>query len=179
MAVTRVVNMADGQALASLLTVNRAFLAPWFPVKDDAYYTAEGQRKIIGAELDAHARGTVMPLVILDSDGRLIGRIHINGITRGAFQSASIGYWVSESRGGKGLASAAVAEVIAIAFERLGLHRLQAETLLHNVGSQRVLLRNGFRPFAVAPAYLQIAGRWQDHVMFYLLNENYEGAPTP
>jgi [ribosomal protein S5]-alanine N-acetyltransferase len=72
-----------------------------------------------------------------------------------------------------------VADVIAIAFERLGLHRLQAETLLHNVASQRVLARNGFKPFAIAPAYLSIAGQWQDHILFYLLNEDYEGAATP
>lgn len=56
------------------------------------------------------------------------------------------------------------------AFGKLGLHRLQAETLLHNTASQRVLTRNGFRPFAVAPAYLKIAGEWQDNILFHLLS---------
>ena len=99
-------------------------------------------------------------------------RISLNGITRGAFQSASVGYWVSQSSNGRGLASAAVAEVVGLAFRGLGLHRLQAETLLHNAPSQRVLIRNGFRPFAVAPSYLKIAGEWQDHVLFHLLASN-------
>lgn len=54
----------------------------------------------------------------------------------------------------------------------IGLHRLQAETLLHNTASQRVLARNGFRPFAVAPSYLKIAGEWQDHILYHLLNED-------
>lgn len=177
MAVTRVVSLDDAEALAGLLTANREFLAPWVPARDDSYFTVEAQRKILGAELDAYQRQTMVPLAILGPDGRLAGRININGITRGSFQSASLGYWVSESLCGHGLASAAVADVIAIAFGRLGLHRLQAETLLHNVGSQRVLIRNGFRPFAVAPAYLKIAGSWQDHIMFYLLNE--VAAATP
>lgn len=179
MAVTRLVSMSDAEALAGVLRANRAFLAPWDPLRDDGYFTVEAQRNIVGAELGAHERGTMVPRVILDSDGRLAGRININGITRGAFQSASIGYWVSESRGGRGLASAAVAEVIDIAFNGLGLHRLQAETLLHNVPSQRVLIRNAFKPFAVAPSYLRIAGEWRDFILFQLLNENYAGATAP
>ena len=65
-----------------------------------------------------------------------------------------------------------MAEVAGIAFAELGLHRLEAGTLLHNTPSQRVLARNGFRPFAVAEAYLKIAGRWQDHILFQLLNKD-------
>jgi ribosomal-protein-alanine N-acetyltransferase len=106
----------------------------------------------------------------MDADGAICGRINLNSIIRGAFQSASVGYWVSESYAGRGLASAAVAEVIGIAFKQLGLHRLEAGTLLHNTPSQRVLARNGFRPFAVAEAYLRIAGKWQDHILFQLLS---------
>lgn len=172
MAVTRVVSPADATELTARLRANREFLAPWVPVREDGYFTVEAQLTILEKELDAYARGTMIPLAIVDEDGQLAGRINVNGITRGAFQSASIGYWVSESRGGRGLASAAVADVIGIAFRELGLHRLQAETLLHNAPSQRVLTRNGFRPFAVAPSYLKIAGEWQDHILFHLLNES-------
>ena len=103
---------------------------------------------------------------------RSAGRINLNSIIRGAFQNASVGYWVSESRAGRGLAAAAVAEAVGTAFGELGLHRLDAATLLHNTPSQRVLARNGFRPFAVAEAYLKIAGRWQDHILFSLLNQD-------
>jgi hypothetical protein len=87
-----------------------------------------------------------------------------------------LGYWVSESRAGRGLAAAAVADVTELAFGELGLHRLDAATLLHNTPSQRVLLRNGFRPFAVAESYIKIAGRWQDHILFQLFSP---GGTTP
>ena len=63
-----------------------------------------------------------------------------------------------------------------MAFGELGLHRLDAATLLHNTPSQRVLARNGFRPFAVAESYIKIAGRWQDHILFQLLSP---GDPVP
>jgi [ribosomal protein S5]-alanine N-acetyltransferase len=177
-AVTRVVSMDDAEALTSLLLANREFMAPWEPLRPDGYFTVEAQRQVLVNQLDAYARDAMVPLVILDG-GQLAGRINMSGITRGPFESASIGYWVGQARGGRGLASAAVAEVIELAFKDLGLHRLQAETLLHNVPSQRVLIRNGFKPFAVAPSYLKIAGEWQDHILFQLLNENAAGAATP
>nr|WP_315850337.1 GNAT family protein [Arthrobacter woluwensis] len=56
-------------------------------------------------------------------------------------------------------------------FSTLGLHRLEAGTLLHNTASQRVLLKNGFTVFGTAPRYLRIQGRWQDHRLFQRLNE--------
>jgi ribosomal-protein-alanine N-acetyltransferase len=171
MPVTRVVSIRDAGELAALLTANREFLAPWEPARDDSHFTAGRQREIIARELENYDRDAMIPLVIMDEKDRLAGRINVNGITRGASQSASIGYWVSQDRNGRGLASAAVADVVAFAFRQLDLHRLQAETLLHNAASQRVLTRNGFRPFGIAPSYLKIAGRWQDHILFHLLNE--------
>jgi [ribosomal protein S5]-alanine N-acetyltransferase len=169
MTVTRIASVDDAAALAATLQENRPFLTPWEPLRDDSYFSAEGQQAALERALDGYARESTVPLVILD-DGKIVGRITINGITRGAFQSASIGYWVSKSHNGRGLATAAVADVITIAFGELGLHRLQAETLLYNTASQRVLMRNGFRPFGVAPSYLKIAGKWQDHVLFHAFN---------
>lgn len=94
------------------------------------------------------------------------------GVVRGAFQSAHLGYWVDRGHNGRGVATAAVAEVVRIAFHDLGLHRLQADTLVHNVASRRVLARNGFRPIGLAPRYLRIAGRWQDHVLHQRLADD-------
>ena len=51
----------------------------------------------------------------------------------------------------------------------LGLHRLEAGTLAHNTGSQRVLLKCGFTEIGLAPGYLKIAGEWQDHLLFQRL----------
>ncbi|GAA2383788.1 ribosomal protein S5-alanine N-acetyltransferase [Streptomyces glaucosporus] len=170
MSVTRIASVGDAEALADQVRANRAFLAPWEPARSDAYFTVEGQRAVLEDNLDAYARGSMVPLVIVDEDDRPIGRVNINNIVRGAFQSAALGYWVSESHNGRGIASAAVAEAVELAFGKLGLHRLQAETLPHNTASQRVLARNGFQPFAVAPSYLKIAGEWRDHILYHRIN---------
>jgi len=167
--VTRLISPADATEVADLLTANRDFLEPWEPLRSDHYFTPEGQVVAIEDVLERHAQGTCLPHVILDS-GRIAGRITLNGIVRGPFLSCSVGYWVSEGANGRGLATGALAEMVAIAFGHLGLHRVQAETLLHNTGSQRVLKRNGFEQIGLAPGYLRIAGRWQDMILFQVLN---------
>jgi [ribosomal protein S5]-alanine N-acetyltransferase len=171
MAVTRLITLDDAAALARMQTENRDYLAPWSPIQGERYYTKEGQREVLERDLTVYARGGMLPLAILGDDGAVCGRINLNTIVRGAAQSASVGYWVSESHTGRGLATAAVADAIGIGFGELGLHRLEAATLLHNTPSQHVLARNGFRPFAVCEKYLKIAGKWQDHILFMLLNK--------
>jgi len=79
---------------------------------------------------------------------------------------------VDSKHNGRGLGTAAVREIVDLAFGPLGLHRVEAGTLRHNIGSQRVLERNGFVRFGTAPAYLKIAGSWQDHVLYQAVNHS-------
>ena len=173
MRVTRIATVDDGTAVADLLATHRDFFAPWDPLRDDDWFTVDSQRSILETSLHGYAQGTMVPMVIVDGT-EMIGRLNLNGVTRGALQSAAVGYWMSPTHQGRGFATRALAEAIAFAFGELNLHRLQAETLLHNTASQQVLLRNGFRPYGVAPEYLNIAGRWQDHVLFHLLNPAWQ-----
>jgi ribosomal-protein-alanine N-acetyltransferase len=166
---TRLVTLDDVPVLVQLLRANRDFLAPWEPIRGDEYFTVEGQEAVIGEALYRYADGSLLPHVVLDESGHVVGRITLNGIVRGPFQSCSVGYWVSAAANGRGLATAAVRHLKRVAFDELGLHRLEAGTLLHNVASQRVLERNGFVRFGVAPAYLNIAGRWQDHALYQVV----------
>jgi ribosomal-protein-alanine N-acetyltransferase len=101
-----------------------------------------------------------------------VGRVTLSNIVRGAFQSCNLGYWVGRDDNGRGFATAAVGDVVQVAFDDLCLHRIEAGTLLRNIGSQRVLERNGFVRYGIAPQYLNIAGSWQDHAMYQALNPN-------
>lgn len=167
----RLLEPADAAELAALVRANRDFLAPYDPVRPDSHYTESGQRRRI-AELRAqHGHGTCAPFAIVDDDGSIAGCVTLSGIVRGPLQSASLGYWVAEDRNGRGLAAAAVATTVGLAFQELALHRVEAGTLVDNVRSQRVLARNGFERYGLAPRYLKIAGRWRDHVLFQRLNE--------
>jgi [ribosomal protein S5]-alanine N-acetyltransferase len=165
--VTRVLEEDDIPELVEALLANRAFLEPWDPIREDDYYTERGQLDFLRT---ARAGSTTIPMVIV-VDGRIGGRITLNNLVRGAFQSCTVGYWVARELNGKGVATAAVGHAVRHAFGALGLHRVEAGTLVHNTGSQRVLERNGFTRYGLAPRYLRIAGSWQDHVLFQTLND--------
>jgi ribosomal-protein-alanine N-acetyltransferase len=138
----------DAAELARLLHANRSFLAPFEPEHDEDFFTAEGQRARIEAAEHYYA--------IVDGEE----------LARGPFQSAHVGYWVDDASNGRGLASSALADLVEHAFTELGLHRIEAATLVDNGGSQRVLEKNGFTRIGIAPRYLRIAGAWRDHVLF-------------
>lgn len=150
---------------------NREHLAPWEPARAESFYASAEQGQILANQIAQLRAGTGYPLV-MTSGSAIVGRMTLSGIVRGPFQSASVGYWVDKDRAGAGLASAALEHVIAHSRDGLGLHRIEAGTLLHNLGSQRVLQKAGFEPIGVARNYLRIAGSWQDHLLFQrILNE--------
>jgi ribosomal-protein-alanine N-acetyltransferase len=171
MLMIRLVAVDDAPVLAELLTANRKFLAPWQPTRAEDFFTTDGQREAIDTALIEHERGITIPNVIL-TDGRVVGRVTLSNIVGGPFQSCNLGYWVDSKHNGRGLGTAAVREIVDLAFGPLGLHRVEAGTLRHNIGSQRVLERNGFVRFGTAPAYLKIAGSWQDHVLYQAVNHS-------
>jgi [ribosomal protein S5]-alanine N-acetyltransferase len=173
-AVTRLITTDDAPVLAELYQANREFLAPWSPERRPGHFTVEGQRKAVADALVQRAKGTVLSHVIL-CDGVVVGRVTLSDITRGTFASCHLGYWLSQSHNGRGLATAAVGEMLGIAFGELGLHRVEAGTVPHNARSRAVLERNGFVRFGYAPAYLKIAGEWQGHILYQALNKTSVG----
>ena len=97
---------------------------------------------------------------------------------RPELQSCSVGYWLAERAQGRGLATAALGEAVALAFGELRLHRVQAETLTHNHRSQRTLQRVGFEQYGTARQYMHIAGQWQDNALYQLLTPDPERVVT-
>jgi ribosomal-protein-alanine N-acetyltransferase len=59
-------------------------------------------------------------------------------------------------------------------FDTQNLHRIMANYIPGNERSARLLERLGFEREGYAKAYLNIAGRWQDHVMTALVNSRFE-----
>jgi ribosomal-protein-alanine N-acetyltransferase len=157
--------VTDARTLAQLYSENREFLAPLEPLRPDAFYSFEGQRRHIAQLGDRRSSGSAYPFVML-ARGRMVGAINLSNVVRGAFQSCNVGYWVAREHNGQGYATIALGLVCEHAFGELGLHRIEAGTLLHNVASQRVIEKNGFTRIGIAPRYLQIAGTWSDHILF-------------
>ncbi|MEU9097305.1 GNAT family protein [Streptomyces sp. NPDC048361] len=161
----RILTPNDADALCRAQVTNRAHLRPWEPRRPERFFTVEGQAERIAVLLKEFGEGRAVPWV-LEKDGDVVGAFTLSGVVLGPFRSASLGYWVAADQQGRGLAGAAVGRVCAAARDVVGLHRVDACTLLDNHASQRVLAKNGFELFGMAPRYLHIDGEWRDHRMF-------------
>ncbi|MDR7084867.1 ribosomal-protein-alanine N-acetyltransferase [Arthrobacter ginsengisoli] len=161
----RILRASDVEAMCAAYLRNREHLAPWEPLRAEEFFTVDGQMMSVQSKLSLFIAGSDVPWVLTDGEA-IVGLMTLSGIVRGPFLSAHLGYWVDKDYNGRGIGSAAVAFAVGAARDDLGLHRLQAATLQHNAASQKILKRAGFAEIGVAPAYLNIAGGWQDHILF-------------
>ncbi|GAA1485198.1 GNAT family N-acetyltransferase [Brachybacterium fresconis] len=172
----RLLTAADAPALVDLETRNRDLLLIGAPDRSEDWFTEAGQRTAIAHALGAHEAGRSLPLGIWLEEhdrARLVGRLTLSGITRGAFESASLGYWVDHLVTGRGIATHAVRAAIAVAFGALRLHRLQAEVQVGNDASVHLLQRCGFAEYGLAPSYLRLGGEWADCRLFQLVDARW------
>ena len=113
--------------------------------------------------------------IFRNEDEALAGGVGLSNIRRGVAETASLGYWIGEPFARQRYMSAALPLVIDFAFTRLRLHRVEAACLPSNVPSRALLLRTGFRQEGYARLYLLIDGKWQDHLLFAILREDWRG----
>jgi ribosomal-protein-alanine N-acetyltransferase len=171
--VVRPVAPGDAPGLLNLYLANREFFEPWWPERPPDFYTLERQRDLIEREIAERRLGVREVFTIRNLDGDVVGRMALNDLIRGVFQSGHLGYDVGREHNGRGYATEAVRLVVGYGFRELGLHRVQAATMIENARSQRVLEKAGFRREGVALRYLRIAGAWQDHVIFAVTVEEW------
>jgi ribosomal-protein-alanine N-acetyltransferase len=163
----------DAEAIAAFHRRNREHLAPWEPLRDESFFTADHWHAEIPRLLESTRAGTLVPFLLLppaDTHGPVLGRCTLSNVVRGAFQAAHLGFSLDRDAVGRGLMHEALKAVLRYAFEDLGLHRVMANYMPANVRSAALLRRLGFVPEGFARDYLRIAGGWQDHVLTSLVN---------
>jgi [ribosomal protein S5]-alanine N-acetyltransferase len=170
---------SDIPALRRLLIENAEHLRPWSPAAaagHDPLSLVEMTRSITRQRrLWREDRAYTLLIERREPEGRLVGRVVLSEVVRGAFENAYLGYWIDRNHQGAGLMSEAVQAVVRFAFDELRLHRVQAAVIPKNVGSRRVLAKAGFREEGLALRYLQIAGSWQDHVLHAITSDLRSG----
>ena len=161
---------SDFAVWSALREDSRAFLQPWEPTWPGDDLTRGAYRRRLAAYAQDMERGIAYPFLIFErSEGRMVGGITLSNVRRGVAQMGSVGYWVGEPFIRRGYTTAAVRAVTHFAFQRLGLHRVEAACIPDNAASRGVLLKAGFAQEGLAKAYLKIDGAWRDHLLFGLL----------
>jgi ribosomal-protein-serine acetyltransferase len=156
----------DALELRAVIDRNRAQLARWLQWAHD-----ESPEQPLRFILDGHAREaqeTALQRAIVAS-GRIVGTA---GLTRidWANLSAELGYWLDGEHQGQGIMTAAVGALLAHAFERLRLNRLEIRTDVENSASRAVAERLGFHyEGTLRQAYRITGARYSDDAVYSLL----------
>jgi ribosomal-protein-alanine N-acetyltransferase len=168
--------MDDFVQWAALRRASEAFLKPWQPAWARDHLTSRAFRERVYWAARAIGESRAFPFFLFrEADGVLVGAITVDNLRRGPAMSATVGYWLGETHIGQGYMTEALGEVREFTFRDLGLSRLEAGCLPENAASRRVLERCGFKYEGVAQAYLQIAGRWRNHVLYAALRPDRRG----
>lgn len=172
----------DVGEIRRLLRHNHEHLKPWNPAPppgDDPTSITEVSKTVLRQRRE-WKRGSsfVFMAALRDEPARFVGKIALNGVMRGAMYGAYLGYWMDVDHQGKGMVTEAIAGVLDFAFGAAGLHRIQAAIMPRNQRSLRVVEKLGFRREGYAERYLQIAGHWEDHILFAKTREEHAFSET-
>ncbi|MCC5972041.1 MAG: GNAT family N-acetyltransferase [Pararhodobacter sp.] len=152
------------------------FLMPWEPTWSTDHLTRRAFTARVQWAARAAADGTALPLfMIRHEDSALLGAITLDQIRRGPAQATTIGYWVGEAFARQGYMRETIRAVSHHAFTEMDLSRIEAACLPENTASRGVLERSGFKYEGVAQSYLQINGRWRNHVLYANLRMDRRG----
>lgn len=124
----------------------------------------------------ARERNRVTTLACLHSTGEIIGMVNLNEIVRGAFQSATMGYWIGCEHARQGLMTEAVSLLMKHAFTKLKLHRVEANMIPRNKPSRSLAKSVGMHYEGTSKRYLQINGEWEDHERWAITVERWSPA---
>jgi ribosomal-protein-alanine N-acetyltransferase len=164
---------SDAPDLLRYRNVNRAHLAPWEPLREQVYYTLDHCLQTIADARENARLDRGYPFAVFDTaSGELVATFNLANIVRGVFQACHLGYGIAAAWQGRGVMTEALTTALAFAFGELDLHRVMANYMPHNERSAMLLARLGFEREGYARRYLNIAGRWEDHVLTALVRKD-------
>ncbi|HEX9857000.1 MAG TPA: GNAT family protein [Paracoccaceae bacterium] len=167
---------SDFHAWASLREASAAFLTPWEPVWSYDHLTRKAFTNRVYWAARAQGQGTALPLMMIRREDQvLLGAITLDNIRRGPVQAGTLGYWIGQPYARRGYMREAILSVVHHAFNVLDLSRVEAACLPENAASRGVLEKTGFKYEGVAQSYLQICGRWRNHVLYANLRGDRRG----
>ncbi|GAB4389185.1 GNAT family N-acetyltransferase [Albidovulum sp.] len=166
----------DFRAWADLRAASRAFLTPWEPAWTPDHLGRRAFTNRVYWAQRAWSAGTALPLFLIRrADAALLGAVTVDNIRRGPAQAATIGYWIGAPHARQGYMTEALRAVIHHCFTVLDLSRLESACLPENAASRGVLEKCGYKYEGVAQSYLQINGRWRNHVLYANLRGDRRG----
>ena len=89
------------------------------------------------------------------------------------YKTAEIGYWLGEPYWGQGIGSIAINLLLNYCFEKVKYSRVQAITFDSNIGSMRVLEKNGFIKEGIMRKHILKNGQYYDAHLYGMTDDEY------
>ncbi|MEZ5759117.1 MAG: GNAT family protein [Emcibacteraceae bacterium] len=159
-------SMSHKKQFMDFVNRNRDFHEPWvFVSGDPAYYDQYIRRMKMGKMIGF--------FVFTRDDNQFAGVVNLNSIRLDPFSSASLGYYAEESLCGNGYMKEAIRLVLAHAFQKIGLNRVEVNIQPGNTASIRLVKAVGFEKEGFSRKYLQIGNDYRDHERWAYLAEDF------
>ena len=166
----------DYTAWSALRHDSQEFLDPWEPTWAMDHLSRKAFSNRVYWAQRSITSGTAVPLFLIRrSDDALLGAITLDNIRRGPAQAGTTGYWIGQAYARHGYMKEAIEAVVHYAFRTLDISRIEAGCLPENTPSRRLLEQCGYKYEGVAQSYLQINGRWRNHVLYANLRSDRRG----
>jgi RimJ/RimL family protein N-acetyltransferase len=139
----------------------------WEPHRD-----VSASQQILQSWVESYQRPAFYQWAIV-TDKEPVGSIAVVNLDDPS-ESAEIGYCLSRMEWGKGIMSEALYLVIRFLFEEVGLHRIHAKHDTENIGSGRVMIKNGWRYEGLQKgAHRRVGGEWGDLALYAMLGQEW------
>ncbi len=174
--ILRLLSSPDAAGAIAYFKENKEHLGQFSPLWPldfftEAYWKKQIDKNIQEFQCDQSAR---FFLFEKDRGNRIIGNVSFNGILRSAAQFCYLGYGIAQDKQGQGYMSEAVAAALRYVFEEMNIHRVMANYVPTNERSGKLLKRLGFVVEGYARDYLNLNGKWQDHILTSIVNPDWK-----
>ncbi|MEG0774261.1 GNAT family N-acetyltransferase [Clostridium sp.] len=159
-------NELDAEKLFKFECENRDYFESMVPSRGEYYYNYDNFKAIFKDILQEQHMGLAYMYLIKDCASNIIGRVNLVSVVRGRVNKAELGYRIGKAYVGRGYATKAVGLVLKEARNKHALHYLEAGAASDNIGSQRVLIKNGFKFTERISNYIYHNGKWKDSINF-------------
>jgi RimJ/RimL family protein N-acetyltransferase len=156
-----------------------AMLAYWNDPRYQRYYAEVDAEQMVRQLVDwfveqqaEQPRQKWQLAITLKEDGRFIGNCGVR-VNDARLREGNIGYELHPDCWGHGYATEAARAVLRFGFEQAGLHRVWAECVADNIGSQRVLEKLGMRREAHFREHQWYRDRWWDNLIYAILDHEW------
>lgn len=168
--VLRLLDESQADLLFDYVNEEKDFLAPWEPLRNDAYYSMETcQLRVREMRRDFLEDKSCVLCLLNEDENRMLAYSNYSNIVRGVFQACNLGYSLRQKEQGKGLMNEMLKAGIHYMNKEQHIERIQAGYMPRNARSAAVLSRLGFEKEGMARDYLKINGRWEDHILTALI----------